>query len=159
MFSRFCPSVLEYCSAVWCSAADTHLHYWTAAEHLRTAILFFRLSVSVERPCWPCVGSCGTGGFQEQILFYWQKLLAHFWSFTVFPFSSFFLEVGIVGLGSLHWWAANRSFPALHCRRFNNNNNNNANNNCNNNNNNNTIWIQYSQHECGLDNYSTITRW
>ena len=21
--------VLEYCSAVWCSAADTHLNYWT----------------------------------------------------------------------------------------------------------------------------------
>ena len=25
MFPGFCPAVLEYCSAVWCSAADTHL--------------------------------------------------------------------------------------------------------------------------------------
>ena len=25
MLSEFCPAVLEYCSAKWCSAADTHL--------------------------------------------------------------------------------------------------------------------------------------
>ena len=25
MLSGFCPAVLEYCPAVWCSAADTHL--------------------------------------------------------------------------------------------------------------------------------------
>ena len=25
MLSGFCPASLEYCSAVWCSAADTHL--------------------------------------------------------------------------------------------------------------------------------------
>ena len=32
--------------------------------------------------------------------FYWPKLLAHFLSPTVFPFSSFILWVGVVGLGS-----------------------------------------------------------
>ena len=25
MLSGFCPAVLEYCSAVWCSAADSHI--------------------------------------------------------------------------------------------------------------------------------------
>ena len=25
MLPGFCPAVLEYCSAVWCLAADTHL--------------------------------------------------------------------------------------------------------------------------------------
>ena len=29
-FMGFVLSVLEYCSAVWCSAADTHLRYLTA---------------------------------------------------------------------------------------------------------------------------------
>ena len=29
-FWGFVLLVLEYCSAVWCSAADTHLNYWTA---------------------------------------------------------------------------------------------------------------------------------
>ena len=28
-FRDFVLPVLEYCSAVWCSAADTHLNYWT----------------------------------------------------------------------------------------------------------------------------------
>ena len=34
--------------------------------------------------------------------FYWPKLLAPYLSYTVFPFSSFFREVGIVGLMSLY---------------------------------------------------------
>ena len=29
-FWGFVLPVLEYCSAVWCSAVDTHLNYWTA---------------------------------------------------------------------------------------------------------------------------------
>ena len=29
-FWGFVLPVLEYCSAVWCSAADTHINYWTA---------------------------------------------------------------------------------------------------------------------------------
>ena len=28
-FRGFVLPVLECCSAVWCSAADAHLHYWT----------------------------------------------------------------------------------------------------------------------------------
>ena len=35
------------------------------------------------------------------LFFYWPGMLALFWSTTVFAFSSFFLWVGIVGLGSL----------------------------------------------------------
>ena len=37
------------------------------------------------------------------MLFYWPKLLAPFLSPTVFPFSSFILWVGVVGLGSSDW--------------------------------------------------------
>ena len=29
MLSGFCPAVLDYCSAVWCSATETHLKLLT----------------------------------------------------------------------------------------------------------------------------------
>ena len=47
-------------------------------------------------------GTCGTGGFQEQgqCFYNWPKLLGPILSSTIFHFSSFFLYVGIVGLGS-----------------------------------------------------------
>ena len=64
------------------------------------------LSISVQRSCQPCIRWSGTGGFQklgQWMFFYWPKLLATFLSTTVFHFSSFFLYVGIVGLGTFDW--------------------------------------------------------
>ena len=92
-FRGFVLCFLEYCCAVWCSSADTHLK------------LLDRV-VSGARSCSPCIRWCGgAGGFQEQ----GQNIsigLSCFIPFCVqlfFPFSPFCLSVGIVVLWSLDW--------------------------------------------------------
>ena len=163
--------VLEYCSAVWCSAADTHLRQLdrvvSGASFLTGSVfacdLPHRRSVSVlcmlynircnpmhplygalpvpyvpvrvtrgtviahrytyAPPCcrtsqyrrtfvpfsvslWnylsdPVFDDVGLAGFKSRAnAFLLAQLLAHFLSPTVFSFSSFFLWVGVVGLGS-----------------------------------------------------------
>ena len=52
------------------------------------------------------------------IFFHWPSLLSSFVYFTVFPFSSFVLWIGIVWQGSSDWLGVNRSLPTLHCRPF-----------------------------------------
>ena len=49
---------------------------------------------------------------------YWPKLLISFASSIVFPFSSFFLWAGTVGLVSLDWWGVYRFLPSFHCIPF-----------------------------------------
>ena len=59
------------------------------------------------------------------MLFYCPKLLYPYYNLLLFfPFSSFCLYVGIVGLGSLNWWGVYHSLSALHCQPFLNSNNN-----------------------------------
>ena len=63
------------------------------SQYRRTFIL---LSVSVLKDLADPV----SGLTSRANVFYWPGLLAHFFSSTIFPFSSFSLWVGIVGLGS-----------------------------------------------------------
>ena len=50
------------------------------------------------------------------MLFHFPKPLDDFLSSVFFPFSSFYLYVGIVGLVSSNWYGLNQSLPDLHCR-------------------------------------------
>ena len=153
-FRGFVLPVLEYCSAVWCSAADTHLrlldrvvsgarfltggvfecdlrcglhavthskHTYVSVRVTRGAVIAHRYTYAPPRcrtsqyrrtfipwllslwnnlsdPGFDCVG---LAGFKSSAnVFLLALLLAHFLSPAVFPFSSFILWVGIVGLGS-----------------------------------------------------------
>ena len=74
--------------------------------------------VPMERLCWPCIRLCGTGEFQEQGRCFVISLNCPipFYLIPFFPFSSFYLLVGIVGLGSSDWKGVFHSFSALQCQ-------------------------------------------
>ena len=150
----FVLPVLEYCSAVWCSAADTHLkllgHAVSGSQFLTGGVfqcdIVHRQSVAIlcmlykircnpvhplncalpgpYVPVWVTGGAlvahrftCPSGRIlltlysmvwdcrvsrAGLVLFYWPKLLYPCYCLLLFfPFSSFCLQVGIVGLGSL----------------------------------------------------------
>ena len=52
------------------------------------------------------------------MFFYWSSCWLPFCLFLFFPFSAFFLLVGILGLGSLDWLGVNCFHHGLHCRQF-----------------------------------------
>ena len=94
--------------------------------------IFMPLSVSLWNDLSdPVFEGVRLAGFKSRanVFFYWPKLLASFFLSTFFPFSSFFLYGGIVGLGviGLIGWGVNRSLPAVHCGPFFNYNNDNSN--------------------------------
>ena len=189
-FCGFVLPVLEYCSAVWCSAADTHLKLLDRAvsfnwgyqlnsvstggvfesdflivDPWQSCICFIKSGVTrctllmvlyLDRMCqhglhavlWSHIGTlmhrlaagpCSTAGLlypsrcpsgtilltpysmvwdwrvsrAGPMLFYCTQLLYLYYSLLLFfPFSSFCLQVGIVGLGS------SDCLSALHCRPF-----------------------------------------
>ena len=85
-------------------------------QYRRTFIL---LSVSLWNDLVdPLFDGVGLGCFKSRSnAFLLAKLLSPFLS-TVFPFYSFPLWVGGVGLGSSDWWGINLPLPALHCQSF-----------------------------------------
>ena len=173
-FRGFVLPVLEYGSAVWCSAADTHLRlldrvvsgacflsggvldcdfahrrsvavlcmlykircnqvhplcgtlpvpyvpvrvmrgaligrtsvYLCGSSLLNLTVLYCRTFIPLSVSLWnglddPVFDGVGLSGFKSRPMpFYWPNCSFPFVSSTVFPFSSFFLWVGIVGLGS-----------------------------------------------------------
>ena len=121
MLSGFFLPVLEYCSAVWCSAADTHLklldrvvsgaRFLTGGvfecdlAHRRSVVVLCMLYKFRCIPMHPIYGASActinmVPIFVVPYMLVLAKLLAPFSSPTFFPFSSFILWVGIVGLGS-----------------------------------------------------------
>ena len=137
--SGFVLPILEYCSAVWCSAADTHLKLLDGAvsrarflsggvfecdiarrrsvaidgsiasslKNLAVSQDFYSsLSVPLERSLLTAFSIVWDWRVSRAVpmLFYWPKLLSPYYSLLLFfPFSSFCLYVGIVGLMSSDW--------------------------------------------------------
>ena len=113
-------------SSLWCSIPVLFVPVWVICHsggisvYLRSSSLqnfavpqefYSPISISVNRSWWPCIRRCGCFGFQEhgQYLFFLTSCSSL--SPTVFPFSTFILCFGIVGLGSLDWQGAYSSLP------------------------------------------------
>ena len=81
-------------------------HRYTYAPPRRRTSQYRRTFVPFSVSLWnnlsdPVFDGVGLAGFKSRAnAFLLAQLLAHFLSPTVFPFSSFFLWVGVVGLGS-----------------------------------------------------------
>ena len=89
------------CDTRCCDRRSVHLCASSLQNLTVPQDFYFIVSISVERSWLPGIRWYGTGVFQEQGHFLFIGLAARsFWSPTVFPFSSFILWVGIVGLMS-----------------------------------------------------------
>ena len=131
-FRYFVMSVLEFCSPVWCSAADTHLKLLdravSGARFLTRSVfecdIAHRRSVSVlcicirsgptrcillmvshtwavcdSAGCIRCLGLYRTSHYRRTFI-HLSEYYLYYSLLLFFPFSSFCILVGIVGLGS-----------------------------------------------------------
>ena len=103
-----------------CNRTSAHVCS-SSLQNLAVPQMFYStVSISVERTWWARIRWCGTIEFQEhgQMPLYWTSCSLPFCLLYCFPFSSFILWVGIVGLGSSDWLGVNHCLPALHCQAF-----------------------------------------
>ena len=66
------------------------------------------LSISVKRSCWPCIRWCGTGGFYEQVEWYFIGLSTR--SIFIFSCSTFLLFI------SMGWYCVAWVFWLIGCQ-------------------------------------------
>ena len=110
-----------------CASSGDKKCFWLTNALLRCRTSRYRwtsiplLSGSVDRSRWPCTYSMIWDCLDLRagpMFFIGPSCSFSFWLLLFFLLSSFFLWVGIVGLGSSAWQAVTRSLPSLHCRPF-----------------------------------------
>ena len=97
--------------------------YFYARPRCRTS-QYHKTFISLSVSLWndlvePVFDGIGLAGFKSRSnAFLLAQLLSPFLSSTIFPFSSFLLQVGSMGLGSSDRQGVNLPLPALHANLF-----------------------------------------